>query len=64
MISAKVMNKAYELMKDLTIEQLEEARDVHGHKMLEISPEAYRLYIYQCNYMIEKKRAKEQCTEP
>lgn len=55
-MNAETMNKVYKQMEKMTVEQIKEARDVHGHKMLNISPEAYGLFIHQCNYMIEKKQ--------
>lgn len=56
-ISATTMNKVYALMEPLTIDQVKEARDVHGHKILiEHGGHAYRIFIHQCDYMIAKKR--------
>ena len=53
---AMAMNKVYKIMDGLTIKQIKEMRDVHGHKMLKLGTEAYARYVYQCDYMIDKKQ--------
>jgi hypothetical protein len=59
MISGQTMNKVYEMMDGLTVDQIKEARDNHGHKVLiNLGTDAYKLFIYQCNYMIDKKQGK------
>jgi len=54
-MNGRTANKVYKMMKALTVEQIKEMRDVHGHKMLELGRDAYRNFIHQCDYMIEKK---------
>jgi len=58
-MNANTMNKVYKMMEPLTVEQIKEARDEHGHKILiALGSEAYGIFIHQCNYMIDKKSAE------
>ena len=55
-IKGDTLNKVYDILEQFTIEQIKEARDVHGHKILiDLGKDAYRLFIYQCNYAMAKK---------
>jgi hypothetical protein len=54
-VSGEVMNEVYEILKGLTIEQLEQMRDVTC--FTHFTGDELTLFIHQCNFTIERKQA-------